>query len=65
VRLVAQGTIEDKIAILKRKKQELAAAILASPDNTGGALTGLTDEDVELLLGDVDGDVELDADEDL
>ena len=49
VRLVAQGTIEDKIALLKTKKRELAIAVLG--DEPGeAALHGITDEDVRLLL---------------
>lgn len=59
VRLVARGTIEDKIALLKRQKQELAAAIVGGE---ASALSGaLADEDIDLLLGDVDGEI---ADED-
>ncbi|HVH45364.1 MAG TPA: DEAD/DEAH box helicase, partial [Labilithrix sp.] len=57
VRLVAQGTIEDKIALLKRKKVELAAAILGR-DALAFDEAALTDEDVDLLLGDVEGEVD-------
>ena len=53
VRLVAIGTIEEKIGALKGKKRELAAAVIgeAGTDGSGDALRGLTDEDVDLLLG--------------
>ena len=49
IRLVARSTIEDKIALLKEKKRELAASVI--DDAAGeGALEGLTSEDVSLLL---------------
>ncbi|HKQ69257.1 MAG TPA: SNF2-related protein [Polyangiaceae bacterium] len=51
VRLVAQGTIEEKIISLKAKKRELADVIVR---NDAGALEGITDEDLRLLLGDAD-----------
>ena len=57
VRLVARGTIEEKIGLLKEKKRDLAAAVLASPSVEDGsdapveALRGLSDADVEALLG--------------
>jgi len=57
VRLVASGTIEEKIGLLKEKKKDLAAAVLASPSAEEGAdapveaLRGLSDDDVEALLG--------------
>lgn len=54
VRLVATGTIEEKIGVLKGMKRELAAAVMggaADASASGGALAGLTDADVELLLG--------------
>ncbi|MBX3214748.1 MAG: SNF2 helicase associated domain-containing protein [Labilithrix sp.] len=55
VRLVARGTIEDKIALLKRQKHELAAAIVGAD---ASALSGtLADDDIALLLGDVDGEI--------
>ncbi|CAN5842855.1 hypothetical protein BH11MYX4_BH11MYX4_61980 [soil metagenome] len=51
VRLVAQGTIEDKIAALKEKKRGLALAVIGDEPGEGeAALHGLTDEDVRLLL---------------
>ncbi len=49
VRLVAQGTIEDKIALLKTKKRELALAVIGDGSNEA-ALDGITDDDVQLLL---------------
>ena len=49
VRLVAQGTIEDKIALLKTKKRELALAVIGDGSDEA-ALHGITDEDVQLLL---------------
>ena len=55
VRLVAAGTIEEKIGLLKEKKRELAAAVIAnaeeSADAPAEALRGLTAEDVDALLG--------------
>jgi superfamily II DNA or RNA helicase len=51
VRLVATGTIEDKIALLKGKKRELAAAVLDDAEANSDALPGMTDEDVDVLLG--------------
>jgi superfamily II DNA or RNA helicase len=55
VRLVALGTIEEKIGVLKGKKKELAAAVLGSAEANASAdadaLRGLSDADVELLLG--------------
>ena len=53
VRLVAEGTIEDKMALLKLKKQELASAIVGGD---ASALGGLTEAELRLLLGGVDGD---------
>jgi superfamily II DNA or RNA helicase len=50
VRLVAMGTIEEKIGVLSSKKRELADAVMGS-DTSETALRGLTDGDVELLLG--------------
>lgn len=60
VRLVARGTIEEKILSLKSRKRELTSAIVS---DTAGALAGITAEDVQLLLGDTDDD-DLVADED-
>ena len=55
VRLVAAGTIEEKIGLLKEKKKELAAAVMASSEESSDtpveALRRLTDEDVDALLG--------------
>jgi len=52
VRLIAQGTIEDKIGLLKKQKRKLAAAII--DDEGSGASGGLSEEDIALLLGDAD-----------
>jgi SNF2 family DNA or RNA helicase len=46
-RLIAAGTIEEKIIQLKTRKRELAEAIMT---DDSAALRGLTVEDVELLL---------------
>jgi superfamily II DNA or RNA helicase len=54
IRLVAMGTIEEKIGLLKGKKRELAAAVIgdggANPE-AEVALHGLSETEVELLLG--------------
>jgi len=57
VRLVARGTIEEKILSLKAKKRELTQAVIG---DDAAALAGLTQADVARLLGDADVD---DADE--
>jgi superfamily II DNA or RNA helicase len=49
VRLIARGTIEEKILSLKAKKRELTRAVIG---NDARALEGLTVEDVQALLGD-------------
>jgi SNF2 family DNA or RNA helicase len=53
LRLVAKGTIEDRIALLEKKKRALADAILstAKSDEAVGALAALTEDDIALLLG--------------
>jgi hypothetical protein len=51
VRLVAQGTIEEKILSLKAKKRELTRAVIG---DDAGALSGLSADDVRALLGDAD-----------
>ena len=53
VRLVARGTIEEKILSLKAKKRELTRAVIG---DDARALEGLTEEDVRTLLGDADAD---------
>jgi hypothetical protein len=53
VRLVARGTIEEKILSLKAKKRDLVRAVI---DDDAGALAGLTQEDLARLLGDADRD---------
>jgi superfamily II DNA or RNA helicase len=49
VRLIARGTIEEKILSLKAKKRELTKAVIG---DDARALEGLTEEDVRTLLGD-------------
>jgi SNF2 family DNA or RNA helicase len=49
-RLVAAGTVEEKIIQLKARKKELANAVIT---DDSAALRGLKVEDVQLLLGDV------------
>ena len=64
IRLVARGTIEDKIALLKSKKRELSAAILGAPGDSPGEdnpLGTLTNEDIDMLLGEATGEVDEDA----
>ncbi|MFO0679187.1 MAG: SNF2-related protein [Polyangiaceae bacterium] len=62
VRLVARGTIEEKIESLKGKKRELTKIVV---EGEGRALDGLTEEDVRMLLGDADAvDDDGDADDD-
>ena len=56
VRLIARGTIEEKILALEAKKRDLVDQVISSD---AGALTGLTTEDVQRLLGDAE-----DVDED-
>jgi superfamily II DNA or RNA helicase len=53
VRLVARGTIEEKIGALKAKKRELVGTFIGA-DN--GALDGITEDDIRALLGDADAD---------
>lgn len=47
LRLVATGTVEERILELQQKKRELADALIAGED---GPLSQLTPEDLELLL---------------
>ncbi|MBL8601442.1 MAG: DEAD/DEAH box helicase family protein [Myxococcales bacterium] len=47
-RLIALGTVEDRIMLLKERKRGLADAVIA---DGGGALAGLTPEDLDALLG--------------
>jgi hypothetical protein len=55
VRLVARGTIEEKILSLKAKKRELTRAVIG---DDAKALEGLTEDDVRSLLGDATGDAD-------
>ncbi|MDB4937530.1 MAG: Helicase, family, partial [Labilithrix sp.] len=63
VRLVASGTIEEKIALLKAKKKELAAAVLDDAEGSDAPLPGMTDEDVDVLLGGLPASSEVEDDE--
>jgi SNF2 family DNA or RNA helicase len=46
-KLISQGTLEERMMALLARKRELAEALLAGE---GGALTGITMADVEMLL---------------
>ncbi len=61
VRLIARGTIEEKILSLKAKKRELTRVVIG---NDARALEGLTEDDVRALLGDaIDDDADEDGDD--
>ncbi len=60
VRLVARGTIEEKILALKAKKRELSSAVIG---DDARALEGITDEDIRVLLGDAEVEDDFDDDE--
>jgi superfamily II DNA or RNA helicase len=60
VRLIARGTIEEKIFSLKSKKRELTRAVIG---DDARALEGLTQEDVRGLLGDAEAAESDDEDE--
>jgi len=60
VRLVARGTIEEKILALKAKKRDLASAVIG---DDAGALSGISMEDVKLLLGSVEDEASLEDDD--
>ncbi len=51
VRLVARGTIEEKILALKAKKRDLVGSFIG---DDGGALAGITEDDLRALLGDAE-----------
>jgi superfamily II DNA or RNA helicase len=53
VRLVARGTIEEKISSLKATKRELTRVVVGGD---ASAPEGLTEEDIRMLLGDADAD---------
>lgn len=59
-RLIARGTVEEKIQRLKQAKREIARAVLSEES---GALRGLTEADIRLLLGAADGEDVVDDDE--
>ncbi len=58
VRLVARGTIEEKIFSLKAKKRELTKVVIG---DDARALEGLTEDDVRTLLGDAEADEDEDC----
>jgi SNF2-related domain/Helicase conserved C-terminal domain len=60
VRLIARGTIEEKILSLKAKKRELTRAVIG---DDARALEGLTVEDVRALLGDASAEASEGADD--
>lgn len=49
-RLVAEGTVEEKIQSLKARKRDLADAVVREDQ---GALRGLSEDDVRMLLGEI------------
>ncbi len=49
-RLIAEGTVEEKITILKARKKDLADAVVREDQ---GALRGLSHADVKMLLGEI------------
>ncbi len=51
VRLIARGTIEEKMLSLKAKKRELTNAVIA---DDARALEGITEADIRVLFGDDD-----------
>jgi superfamily II DNA or RNA helicase len=51
IRLIARGTIEEKILSLKAKKRDLTKAVIG---DDARALEGLTEEDIRNLLGDAE-----------
>jgi SNF2 family DNA or RNA helicase len=59
VRLIARGTIEEKILSLKATKRELTKVVVGGE---ASALAGLTDEDIRMLLGDAETEPDADAD---
>lgn len=59
-RLVAEGTVEEKIMLLKARKREIAEAVIS---DDSGALRGLSAEDIDALLGTMVRSEELGDDE--
>jgi SNF2 family DNA or RNA helicase len=49
-RLVAQGTVEERVLALQAEKARLSAEVLADTDSGGGFAQRLTREDLERLL---------------
>jgi SNF2 family DNA or RNA helicase len=56
VRLVAEGTIESKVALLKTQKRELADAILGETVTASSTLDALEEADIDALLAATDDD---------
>ena len=52
-RLIAKGTLEERIVALKERKRALAEAVVAED---AGALKGLSEDDVRALLGGAEAD---------
>ncbi len=57
-RLVAEGTVEEKIQSLKARKRDLADAVVREDQ---GALRGLSEDDVRMLLGEIGEEGTVDA----
>ena len=55
VRLVARGTIEEKILSLKAKKRELTSVVIG---DDARALEGITQDDIRALLGDANASID-------
>jgi SNF2 family DNA or RNA helicase len=54
-RLVARGTVEDRVDALKDRKRTLADAVIAADAREATALAGLTADDIAMLLADATG----------
>ena len=55
-RLVARGTVEDRVEALKDRKRTLADALLSDGGAEASALAGITADDVAMLLADATAD---------
>jgi len=56
IRLVAAGTVEEKISALKATKRTLADSVIGATGD--GALRGLSEDDLRSLLGDSEGEAD-------
>jgi SNF2 family DNA or RNA helicase len=54
-RLVARGTVEDRVDALKDRKRTLADAVIGHDPREATALAGLTADDIAMLLADATG----------